>query len=212
MKKQVIIFLVLLVPLSALTQPRKYRKSMEKAAVMLDEATGSVQFLECAETYEGISSKYADMWLPSYYAAFSLIIANFEVSEPSTKEVYLNRVKKFVNKAVALNPEESEVQALNAFYAIAMMAIDPEINGPAYLEEFNYCNEKAKSLNPENPRPYYMEGLLKEHLPEFLGGGAAAAKALHQTAAEKYNTFNNDDPFWPDWGKDLNQERLDYLQ
>jgi hypothetical protein len=38
LKKTAIIFLLLLVPLSAFSQPRKYRKSMEKAALMLDEA------------------------------------------------------------------------------------------------------------------------------------------------------------------------------
>ena len=179
---------------------------------MLNEAAGPAQFLACAETYEGISAKYPDMWLPPYYAAFSLIIANFEESEPSLKEEYLNRAKESVDKAIAINQEESEVQALNAFYIIAKMAIDPESNGPPYLEEFYYSNEKAKSLNPENPRPYYLDGLLKANLPEYIGGGTAAARALHQTAAEKYSTFRNDDPYWPDWGKDLNQEQLENLQ
>jgi hypothetical protein len=52
---------------------------------------------------------------------------------------------------------------------------------------------------------------MTSNLPEFIGGGPAAAKPIYLEAAEKFLTFQNEDPFWPVWGEDLNQAELDRL-
>jgi hypothetical protein len=211
MKKTMILVVALLVSIPSFTQPRKYKKSMEKAMEMFDQVSSPEDFMACAETFEGISAQYGEMWLPPYYGAFCLTLASLETGEYSVKEESLKRADKSIEKMLELNPDESEVQALIAFHMLALMAMAPETNGPMYLEDFTYTIQKAKELNPDNPRPYYMDGLLKANLPEFMGGGVAEAKALHQTAAEKYKSYENDEPYWPSWGEDLNQEQLDSL-
>jgi hypothetical protein len=50
------------------------------------------------------------------------------------------------------------------------------------------------------------------NMPEFLGGGPEPARPIFAEAAEKFKTFHNDDPFWPTWGKELNQSELDKLK
>lgn len=211
MKKTMIFIAVALFTLPVFAQPRKYKKSIEKAMEEMDQATTPVQFLECADLFESIAEDYETMWMPPYYAAFSLMIASFNEEEYAQKMVYLDKASGSVERAMELNPQESEVEALAAFYALAMMAADPETNGPIYLEEFTNNLIKAKSLNPENPRVYYMDALLKENLPEFMGGGIEQAKSLYLTADEKFKAFQNDDPMWPRWGEDLNREQMDRL-
>jgi hypothetical protein len=211
MKKTMILVVALLVSIPTFSQPRKYKKSMEKAMEMFHQVSSPEDFMACAETFEGISAQYGEMWLPPYYGAYCLTLASLEAGDYSVKEEYLKRSGTSIEKMLELNPDESEVQALIALNMLALMAMAPETNGPMYLEDFNSAVQKAKELNPENPRPYYMDGLLKANLPEFMGGGVAEARALHQKAAEKYKSFRNDDPFWPGWGEDLNQEQLDSL-
>jgi hypothetical protein len=212
MKKSLTLVTILLCSLTMTAQPRKYTKSMGKALEMIQEASGPEGYLACAAAFDEISTAYEEMWMPPYYTAYCLIIASFNEVDYSLKDTYLNRAGLAMEKALSLEPEESEVQALSAFHALGLMASDPESNGPLYLEDFNYAIARAKTLNPDNPRPYYMDGLLKANLPEFMGGGAAAAKSTHQLAAEKFKNFQSEDPLWPSWGEALNQEQLDNMQ
>lgn len=203
---------ILLVSISVLAQPQKYTKSMGKALEMLQKASGVEGFLECAATFDEIAANYGELWMPPYYAAYCRIIASFDENNYGLKDEYLTRAGLSLEKALELAPEESEVQALSAFHALGLMAADPESNGPMYLEDFNSAIQRAKSLNPDNPRPYYMDGLLKANLPEFMGGGTAAAKPIHMLAAEKFKKFESEDPLWPSWGEALNQEQLYNMQ
>lgn len=216
MKKTITIMTILLVSVSVsvsvFAQPRKYKKSMGKAMVMLQGTSGAEGFLTCAAAFDEIASGYEDMWMPPYYSAYCRIMASFDEGEYDLKDEYLTSAGLSLEKALAIAPEESEVQALSAFHALGLMAADPESNGPLYLEDFNYSIQRAKTLNPDNPRPYYMDGLLKANLPEFMGGGPAAAKPVHQLAAEKFKNFQSEDPLWPNWGEELNQEQLNNMQ
>jgi hypothetical protein len=212
MKKTMILTTMLLVSFTAFAQPRKYRKAMEHALEMLQETSTVEGYLKCADAFDEISVSFEEMWMPPYYAAFNLISASFEEGDYGLKQEYLARAGLAIDKAMSLKPEESEVVALSAFRALGMMAADPETNGPIYLEDFSSAVQRAKALNPDNPRPYYMDGLLKENMPEFMGGGAAAARPIYLLAAEKFRKFQSEDPFWPDWGEELNQAQLDRQQ
>ncbi len=212
MKKTLSSLILLAVALSGFSQPRKYRKSMEKAFASVEQAVTPGDFTACATSFGEIAEGYPELWMPPYYAAYCLVTSTFESSDYTSKTEALKQAGIYVQQVKKLNPEESETEALRAYHALGMMAADPESNGPLYLEEFTYSIERAKKLNPENPRPYYMDGLLKANLPEFMGGGTAVAKLEHQTAAQKFEAFQNDDPFWPRWGASQNQQQLNGLQ
>ena len=57
----------------------------------------------------------------------------------------------------------------------------------------------------------YYEDVLAANLPEFLGGGPETAKPIFLKAQEKFEAFHNDDPFWPIWGENLNQDEMNRL-
>ena len=212
MKKSLILLTLLLVTLSGFSQPRKYGKAMEKALDNLAVASSPEELISSAAFFGDIAEKYPELWLPAYYEAYCLISASFNTGEYLSKMECLDDAMKIVDRVRIIEPDESEVEALDAFHALGMMAADPQSNGPIYLEDFTTCIGKAKKLNPENPRPYYIDGLLKANLPDYMGGGAFAAKKEHEIAAQKYREFDNDDPFWPDWGESLNQAQLDTIQ
>jgi len=94
---------------------------------------------------------------------------------------------------------------------LARITLAPESRGPVYFEDVTYALEKAKELNPDNPRTYYLQAILTLNLPDFMGGGPQAAKPIFLEADKKFKAFQNDDPLWPGWGEEHNQEELERL-
>jgi len=111
-----------------------------------------------------------------------------------------------------LVPGESEVHVLESLYYIGLMSVDPMTRGQLYYQYVLDAIQKALSLNPENPRAYVINGLMTLNMPEFIGGGPEAAKPIFLEAQEKFQSYQNDDPFWPVWGQDMNQGELDRMK
>jgi hypothetical protein len=155
---------------------------------------------------------YPDQWLPSYHASRILVTSSFEEADGSKSDALLDRAKLSLDKVMKMAPDESEAQVLKALYYIGLMSVDPQVRGQLYYEDVVAAIQKSISLNPENPRAYFLDGMMTSNMPEFMGGGPAAAKPILLEAAEKFKTFQNEDPFWPTWGEDLNQIELDRLK
>jgi hypothetical protein len=65
--------------------------------------------------------------------------------------------------------------------------------------------QTAKTLNPENPRVFLLEGQDKFFTPEQFGGSKADAKKLFEQALQKYDTFKPASPLEPVWGRSTAQ-------
>ena len=212
MKKTLLLTLLVLLTLPATTQSRKYKKTMHSAIEKMNEAPDPASELEIAATFEEIALKYHNQWLPSYHATRILVSSSFEEPEGSKSDALLDRAKKSLDMAMKKAPEESEVYVLKGLYYIGIMSVDPVTRGQLYYQDALDAIQKSKSLNPENPRAYFMDGMMTSNMPEFLGGGPEAARSIFMEAAEKFKTFHHDDPLWPTWGEDLNQTELERLK
>ncbi len=212
MKKTLFLISLVLLSLPVLSQGRRYTKSMKSAIEKMNEAPDPVSELETATSFEEIALNYPDQWLPSYHASRILVFRSFEESDGSKSDILLDRAKKSLDKAMKMVPEESEVHVLEAFYYIGMISADPDTRGQLYYQNVLDAIQKSRQLNPENPRAYYVDGMMTLNMPEFLGGGPEAAKPILLEAQEKFQTFGIDDPLWPTWGEDLNQGELDRLK
>jgi hypothetical protein len=211
MKKSFILLLTLLVSVPVLSQGRKYQKAMLRTIQEMHEASSPESSQHVATLFEEISEQYPDQWMPCYYASQILIFTCFEASDPATKDDLLVRAEKSLDKALELAPEESEVTVLQALYYLGMMSVDPEIRGPEYYMDFNGALNKSKTLSPDNPRAAYLDGIMALNMPDYMGGGPAAAKPIFLDAEKKYGEFQNEDPLWPSWGADLVKSELERL-
>jgi hypothetical protein len=212
MKKALVLLAIALISLPAMTQGRKYQKGMRKAIEQMNEANDPVAYLECAATFEEFAEANPTQWIPSYYAAHMLVIANFEEGDPANRDKLLERANKELGYALKMAPKESEIHVLQAFYYLGMMSVEPDTRGPQYFEDFNDALSKAKEMNPANPRGKYLEAMMALNLPDFMGGGPAAAKPIFLEAEKLFNEFQNEDPLWPSWGRNLVQEELKKLE
>jgi len=156
-----------------------------------------------------IANKWAEQWAAQYYACYSTIILSFFEKDESKKDAYLDESDKYIAKVKELKPgENDETYIMAALIANARIAVKPGSRWKQYGDIFNADIEKAKSIQPNNPRIYYLQGNSISHTPKMFGGGAKNALPYFEKADSLFQTEKSDDIFKPFWGKKQNAEML----
>lgn len=219
MKNQVLIAMIIvtisLISFCAYGQDDRYTSAMKSAIEMMDQASDADEFVESAKQFERIATAEKTRWMPYYYASYSLVVMSFDESEGGQKDLILDRAQELLDQALELESNKaglSELHTLQAFLYPSRILVDPMGRGMIYMEKMFTELETAKSLNPENPRSYFLEGVNKANLPPSMGGGADAAKPILEEAISRFEAFSRPDPLWPNWGEDASRAELEKLQ
>jgi hypothetical protein len=212
MTKQIPMLALFLFSMAAFGQRNEYLNTMISTMESMDKASSKEDFLKCAAQFERIASAEESKWLPYYYGANSLIILSFDIANVDEKDLILDRAQQMLDHAFQLEPNESELFALQSFLYPSRIMVDPMGRGMLYMEKMFTSLETAKALNPENPRVYFLEGVNKANMPSSMGGGPEAAKPILEMADAKFKSFKNEDPLWPRWGEEANLAELNKLQ
>jgi tetratricopeptide (TPR) repeat protein len=189
-----------------------YQKAMSQSIEKLFQAKTIPEYLEIANQFERISQIEKAEWLPLYYQTFAYIMISFQEPENAKKDTYLDQAQKYLDQAMAIDPNESELFLLQGFLYPSRITIDPMNRGIIYIDKMNQALDKALELNPDNPRVYYLRATMTFHTPEAYGGGAAKALPLYQTADEKFKIFKPKTEISPNWGKEINENELKNVQ
>ena len=212
MKKIFVILIILAITLPGITQENKYQEAMSSAIETLDNASGQDAYLACASRFERIATAEKTLWMPYYYASYSLVVMSFDETDGAKKDLVLDRAQQLLDVALEMEPKESELFALQALLYPSRILVDPMSRGMEYMGLIFSSLETAKALNPENPRSYFLEGINKVNMPPSMGGGPEEAKPILEMAVAKFEAFNNSDPLWPSWGEEGARAELDKLQ
>lgn len=193
-------------------QEEQYHTAMKKSLEFMDQASGPEQLLECSGSFERIATAEKSKWLPYYYASHCLVMHSFNEADGEQKDRVLDRAQEMLDQALELEPGESELYVLQAFLYPSRIMVDPVNRGASYMELTFSALEKAKKLNPGNPRIYFLEGTYKMNIPSTMGGGAEVAKPILEEAISRFKSFDNPTPFWPAWGEEATLAELEKLQ
>ncbi len=193
----------------AQTPNEKFIKAMEKALSGMDTLKTPEAWLAASNNFERIAQKETKEWLPPYYVAFCQTMAFNMSQETNMYELFAKRAEEFVNKADALNPDNAEIYVLKSMVSGLMIRLNPMVNGQKYAPLAGMQLEKAKKLDPENPRTYMQEGATLLFTPAQWGGDRVKAKATLELAAQKFETFKPASSIHPNWGKAANEMFLD---
>jgi len=201
-----------LISICAYGQEDRYTAAMKSAIEIMDQASDPSEFVESANRFERIATAEKSRWLPFYYASYSLVVMSFDETDGGQKDLILDRAQELLDQAFELEAEESELHILQAFLYPSRITVDPMGRGMLYFEKMFASLETARSLNPENPRIYFLEGVSKLNLPPSMGGGPEVAKPILEEALSKFLSFTNEDPLWPVWGEEATRAELEKLQ
>ena len=189
-----------------------YQKAMTQSIEKLFQATTIPEYVEIANQFERISNIEKTEWLPLYFASYAYIMISFQEPENAKKDQYLDQAQKYLDQAMAIEPNESELHMLQGFLYPSRITIDPMNRGMELMPEMNKSLDKALELNPDNPRVYFLRATMMFHMPEAYGGGAANALPLYQAADEKFRIFKPKTELSPSWGKEINDAEFKKVQ
>ncbi len=186
---------------SSFAQSEKYINAMKANIAAMDTAFANpANLLSLANSFERIANAEKVQWLPYYYAAMLHVNHGFMSSDMSGMDPVADKAEALLNRADSLSPDNSEISVVKAMIATARMVVNPMQRFMEYGPAIDANLEKAKLLDPANPRPHYFKAENLKNTPEQFGGGCATALLELQKAKEKFNTFKTASELHPNWG------------
>ena len=187
-------------------QSPRFESTMETNIQALDTTRSVEGLVTLANNFERIAEAEKNQWLPYYYAAYAQVVTGFMMGMPGNPagadktDPLADKAESLLNQAQTLTSENSELYIVRKMVATLRFTADPmnryQTYGPLAAEAL----EKARSLDPENPRVYLLEGQDKFYTPEQFGGSKTEAKKLFEQTIQKFESFKPQSKLHPNWG------------
>jgi hypothetical protein len=200
--KNLLLIALIFMPGKALANDTSYYAVLRNSLVLADQEYSPSTYQNLANTCDRIIALLQNEWLPFYYSAYAYCHLGYMTKDEEKKDALLDKAQLSADAALILNPEESEIQLLIALICYGRMEINPMFRASTYFPKANAALEKAKELNPKNPRIYYLEGKSTMFKPAFMGGGVEAAVLILEKSLQYYTEFVPPFDLYPHWGEE----------
>jgi hypothetical protein len=188
-------------------QGQDFKATLGKTFTAFDTTHDDQKKLEQSNKLSLIAKKWSDEPMAHYYAALSKIILSYTKGlDAAKRDAYLDEADKEYDDMMSAmsNKPNDETYVLAAFLANARLGVDGANRWQKYGKLFSENMEKAKEINPDNPRIYYLQGTSKRFTPKMFGGGKKAALPYFEKAEGLFAKESGDDILKPSWGKRMN--------
>lgn len=176
MKKLTIFIALLITSFAVKAQGQaEYMQAMVKGLQSMGAERSLENLQASAGQFERIAANVKDQWHPHYYAALNYINASFTVEGIKEKDQLLDKARPFVDKALKLQPNNSEVVALDGFYLMAKLAADPNSRGQSLSGIASQTFSMAIKLDAKNPRAMALMAQMQYGTAQFFGSSTAGA-------------------------------------
>jgi hypothetical protein len=212
---------------AAHAQSDKYTDAMTHTLSMFDSAKTPADFQNIAAAFQRIGDAEKTQWLPYYWAGMALArlgwmyfpdpkgVTAIKVDNLSqTVDDLASQINSLQDKADAVatdSSSRSDILTIRNMAATQQMVVDPQSRYMTYGAQANQYLQKAIELNPNNPRPYYLQGMGIYSTPEQYGGGKAQAKPIFQKAVD-LGKAEQAKPLYPHWSLEQSEQMLALCQ
>ncbi len=207
--KKLLTLIVAMIALNASAQNSKFEKALLKNVNMMDTVSTVGTWQTATNNVERMAAAEPKEWLANYYSGYANLMLGLNQKDNITKDSYYDRALNYIDKADSIQPNNSEINALHGFALSMKIGVDPQTRGMSLGPQAAMYIAKAKQLDPNNPRPYMLQGQSAMYTPEQYGGGKDKALPLLETAVEKYKNFKLDNPVMPHWGEKRTKDVLE---
>ena len=195
-----LLFLLCLTGLYAQTNQR-LEKALGAAIGDLHKAETAADLKPVINKLERISQAEAAEWLPTYYLAYAYLQMAMK-SAGSEAAQYLDLTQHQLDKLEKLQPNNSEVVALQGFKHMIYMAQDAASRGQEYAPKTIATFQKALALDPANPRAHLLLAQMQYGTAEFFGTSTAEACEMVEKSLELFGQ-QEEETIEPNWGKEM---------
>jgi len=208
MKKNLCIILGLVVASLALAN-NPFEKAMRTNIPAVFSSTNPTELQEVINQLNRIGEVENERWEPHYYAAFGYLKMSEMHEAAADKDKYLDLAMGAVEKAEAVLPNDSELEAMRGYILMIKLTVDPAARGMEYSGLAFTSFQKAISLNPKNPRAHYLMGRMQYGTAQFMGGGSEEACQTLDNALKLFNQEQkSSNEFAPTWGKQSTERSI----
>lgn len=174
---------------------------------VLDTARSVTTLQRLANEFERIALADESSWLANYYTAYAYVELAYQTKGEKI-DTYCDQAAVYLQNAEKLQPAHTEIYALYAYLYGARVNVNPMLRGAKMGTQSEQYINLAIQADPDNPRPYLVRGMGKYYTPKIFGGGKDKAIPFLEKALEKFNTFNPQPIYAPNWGKPLTERLL----
>jgi hypothetical protein len=186
-----------------------FNETLKKTFTAYDTTQNMQKKLEASNKLSMISKKWNTEWTSHFYNAYSKAVLSYMEQDEKKRDAFVDEADREMDEAIAIiGKENDETYVMRALLANARMAVDGRNRWQKYGKIFNENLEKAKEINPNNPRIYYLTGISKFYTPKMFGGGKKAALPYFEKADGLYAKETDADMAKPYWGKIQNTMML----
>jgi len=181
-----------------------FKSTLEKTFVAFDTTKDVKKRVEMSNKLTLIAKKWDKEAMGHYYASLSKVILSYSDGlDAAKRDAYLDEADKEYDDMMnnMANKPNDETYVLAAFIANARLGVDGASRWQKYGKIFDENLTKAKELNANNPRIYYLQGTSKRFTPKMFGGGKKAALPYFEKAVALFAQEKSDDILKPSWGK-----------
>jgi len=189
--------LALLITLGASAQSDRYAAAMQKNITLLDSAKTIDQLQSLAGTFDRIGDAEKTQWLPYYYAALAQTWVGWS-PETRDKDANAARIRSYLSKAEAIE-KNAETYAIENMASTQQMLMDPQTRWATNGKDASEALQKGMSIDPDNPRLYYLQAMSLFGTPAQFGGGKDKAKPVFEKSIALFKSAQPK-PLYPTWG------------
>ncbi len=194
--KTFIIILTLLTGVAVNSQA-SYEKGMTKAFELWENKNPD----QAINLFERIAQAEQENWLPFYYAAQIHIFTSFGIKDANEIESRLKKAQDFLNEARTFSKDNAEILIMEAMLNTAYVVYNPSVYGMTHSAKVEELYQKAKVLEPENPRAMLYHAEWKMGGAKFWGKDPKAfCPEIEKAILYFEKEANHDEPFYPKWG------------
>ncbi|RYE25037.1 MAG: hypothetical protein EOP51_05440 [Sphingobacteriales bacterium] len=187
-------------------QSADYKEPLQKTFLAFDTTMDMAKKVEQSNKLNMIAKKWNDQWAPHYYNAYSKAQLSYMEKDENKRDAYVDEAEKELGETVSLlGKDNDETYVLAAMVANARLAVKPQARWQKYGKIYDENLEKAKAINADNPRIYYLRGTNKFFTPKMFGGGKKAAQPFFEKAQGLFAKEQGGDINKPYWGKGANE-------
>lgn len=193
------------IPLAMQAGNDKFTEAMKGTISMMDTATTSATFQNCANRFERIGNAEKKEWLPHYYAGFCYVMMSYLEPDVSKVDAILDKAQAEIDAAGEMkikDGEKSEIMVIKGMILSARIRVEPQTRGMQMGPQSGMMYDRARQLNPGNPRALSMVGQNTMFTPEMFGGGREKAIPILESAVAAFETFEPLSEIHPVWGKE----------
>lgn len=198
---------MLVLSVASFAQSEAYTGGMKSLMSKLEGQQTAESYQETSNGFLRIANAETSEWLPKYYAAYCMIMQAMFTKDKQAVDPILDAADNLLSE-ISTSVKSDEVMCLQAWSKSTRIGVDPMSRGMKYGMESAKLLGQAQSINPENPRVYFLQAQSAFYTPEQFGGGKKAALRLFQTALEKYEKFKPANELMPNWGKEVTVQMI----